>query len=384
MDLQQEIDARRSEIRSDSYAMSIGEWISLYENNEIDIHPEFQRFFRWGVWQKSRLIESILLGIPIPPIFVSQRSDGVWDIVHGLQRLATIFQFVGILKNEKGDLASPLVLTGTDDLPSLKDVVWDPDTLQMLPQTQTSLIEDEVIQPRTLTQTQRLLIKRAKIHVSIILKESDEKSKYDLFQRLNTGGSSLSSQELRNCILVSINHNMYRWLRELSRDENFTSCINLTDKAIIEQYDLELVLRFLVFRDLDSATLKNIGDLDDFLTKRMRKVAVSEDFDQEKEGRYFKETFELLAKTTKGDSFRRYDVAKGRFMGGFLVSVFEMVALGVGYNLDTIDKQQIDIEKKVKQLWQMQEFVESAGSGRSASSRISKVIPLGRRLFSHD
>ena len=46
MDLQQEIDARRAEIRTDEYAMSIGEWISLYENEELDIHPEFQRFFR--------------------------------------------------------------------------------------------------------------------------------------------------------------------------------------------------------------------------------------------------------------------------------------------------------------------------------------------------
>ena len=60
-------------------SMSIGEWISLYENNEIDIHPEFQRIFRWTSSQKTSLIESILLGIPIPPIFVSQRDDGVWD-----------------------------------------------------------------------------------------------------------------------------------------------------------------------------------------------------------------------------------------------------------------------------------------------------------------
>jgi len=75
----------RKEIRTDGYAMSIGEWISLYENKEIDIHPEFQRFFRWSINQKSNLIESILLGIPIPTIFVSQRKDGVWDVVDGLQ-----------------------------------------------------------------------------------------------------------------------------------------------------------------------------------------------------------------------------------------------------------------------------------------------------------
>ena len=91
MSLQKEIDLMRAEIRTDGYAMSIGEWISLYEKNEIDIHPEFQRFFRWTLEQKSRFVESILLGIPVPSIFVYQREDGIWDIVDGLQRLSTIY-----------------------------------------------------------------------------------------------------------------------------------------------------------------------------------------------------------------------------------------------------------------------------------------------------
>ena len=68
MGLRSEIEARRKEIRTDAYPMSVGEWISLYERDEIDIHPEFQRFFRWTEEQKTNLIESILLGIPIPPV----------------------------------------------------------------------------------------------------------------------------------------------------------------------------------------------------------------------------------------------------------------------------------------------------------------------------
>src|SRR5260370_31484095 len=99
LSLQDQIDKKRKEIRSDAYPMSIGEWISLYESDppEIDIHPEFQRFYRWTEEQKTRFIESILLGIPIPTIFVSQREDGVWDVIDGLQRLSTIYEFVGIL-----------------------------------------------------------------------------------------------------------------------------------------------------------------------------------------------------------------------------------------------------------------------------------------------
>ena len=76
--------------------MSFGELMNLYQSDELDIHPEFQRFFRWKIEQKSRLIESILLGIPLPSIFVAQRRDGVWDVIDGLQRLSTVFQIAGI------------------------------------------------------------------------------------------------------------------------------------------------------------------------------------------------------------------------------------------------------------------------------------------------
>ncbi len=229
MSLQEEIDTARNEIRTDGYPVSIGEWISIYEKSELDIHPEFQRFFRWTPQQKSRLIESILLGIPIPQIFVAQRPDGVWDVVDGLQRLSTIFQFVGILRDESGILLEPLTLDRTTYLPSLADIRW----------------QDDNHPDQSLTNAQRLLVKRAKIDVSIILKESDEQTKFELFQRLNTGGSPLSDQEMRNSLLVMLNRELFRWIKSLSDDQNFQESIGLSDRAVDEQYDMELVLRFL-------------------------------------------------------------------------------------------------------------------------------------------
>ena len=79
--LEEEITKHKKEIRSDAYPMSIGEAVSMYQNGELEIHPEFQRVFRWNDEKKSKFIESILLGIPIPSFFVSQRDDGVWDLV---------------------------------------------------------------------------------------------------------------------------------------------------------------------------------------------------------------------------------------------------------------------------------------------------------------
>jgi Protein of unknown function DUF262 len=364
MGLQQEIDTRRSEIKTDGYVISIGEWMNLYENNELDVHPEFQRFFRWSDSQKTKLIESILLGIPVPPIFVAQREDGVWDVVDGVQRLSTIFQFAGLLKDEEGNQVDPLVLEKTKYLPALEGKKW----------------EDTTDSESSFTTAQRLYVKRSKIGVSIILKESDEKSKFELFQRLNSG-SPLSDQEGRNCILVMVNRQMYLWMRNLSRDDNFKECIALTDRAIDEQYDLELVLRFLVFRSMEEVKLRNIGDLTDFLTDTMIDLAKSEDYDYAEEERAFKKTFEVLARTAASDSFKRYDPNKDRFLGGFLVSAFEAIGIGLGHHYQQWDDHDVILKEKIKSLWQMPDFPKSSGSGVRASTRIPKIIPFGREIF---
>src|SRR5687768_11282095 len=99
-ELQSQIDERRKEIHTDGYSMSICEIQKHYLDVDLHIHPEFQRFFRWTNHQKSRWIESILLGIPLPSVFISQQQDGTWDVVDGLQRLSTILEFMGLLRDE--------------------------------------------------------------------------------------------------------------------------------------------------------------------------------------------------------------------------------------------------------------------------------------------
>src|SRR5690606_4837989 len=177
MPLQEEIESKSKEIHTENLSMSIGEILSMYSEGDLDIHPEFQRFYRWSSSQKSKLIESILLNIPIPSIFVAQRSDGIWDVVDGLQRLSTILEFIGILKNNNNELVPPLKLTKTTLLPSLENKKWD--------------TEDN----DSFTEAQQRYFKRSRLNFVIIQKESDTSSKYELFQRLNTGGTSLTPQE---------------------------------------------------------------------------------------------------------------------------------------------------------------------------------------------
>lgn len=367
MPLQEEIDKTRQEIRTDDYSMSIGELISLYQSNEIDIHPEFQRVFRWSDHQKSTFIESILLGIPIPPIFVSQRNDGVWDVVDGVQRLSTIFEFVGILKKEQPEENThPVTLQETTYLPSLKGKKWDdPDDPE-----------------NSLTQVQRLLIKRAKITVNIVQKESDAMIKYELFQRLNTGGSLATPQEMRNCILLMLNKKLYFLMRSLADYEHFKNCIALSDRLYEEQYDMELVLRFILLFDKDEEDIRKLGDdVSVFLTEEMRKMALDHELDYSHIETAFKRTFDLLNNTTGDDSFKRYKPEQNRFLGGFLLSAFEVVALGIGYNYDHLLPAE-EICDRIKSIWSDTTYKKWSGAGVNAARRLPYLIPLGRGVFS--
>lgn len=363
MPLMDQINERRRDIKTDGYSMSIGEWISLYEKKEIDIHPEFQRFFRWSEDQKTALIESILLGIPLPPIFVSQRPDGVWDVIDGLQRLSTIYQLLGILKDEQGKQVEPLVLDATKYIPALSGFQWE-----------------EKTGSHSLPSEARLLIKRSKIAVSIVLRESDENAKYDLFERLNTGGSQLSAQEVRNCILVMLNRSLYQWMRKLSQYQPFVDCIALSDKSLEEGYDMELLLRYLVLSRIPLSRLSKIGDVGAFLTEEMRRIAADKQFQKVEYEDSFKQTFDVLSQTVAEGAFKRFSKEKNRHEGGFLVSQFEVVALGLGFN----SKKAIPvarIAKAIQSIWSMRDYTNWQGAGITATRRLPHLIPLGRKLF---
>ena len=368
MPLQNEIDNRRRLIKTDSYSMSIGELMNLYQSKELDLHPDFQRFFRWTEEQKTKLIESILLGIPLPPVFVSQRADGVWDVIDGLQRLSAIFQFAGILQDADGKLLPPLKLLRAKYLTSLEDMVWE---------------KKEGEAGNELSSQQRIDIKRSKMDVNIILRESSPDAKYDMFERLNTGGTQLSEQEVRNCLLLMSNKEFFSWIDGLASDPNFTNVVSLSDQKREERYDMELVVRFVTLRTIAIDDLKGIVDVGTFLTDRIVELS-TENFDTAEEGRVFEKTFRLLDEALKDNAFRRYDAERTRFTGGFLVSVFEVVGIGLGSQVDKWEGVQAELDeigRLAKSIWANKEFTGYQGSGVRGTTRLPHTISLGRELF---
>ncbi len=349
--------------------MSLGEVANLYRNSEIVIRPEFQRLFRWDTSQKSRLIESILLGIPIPSIFVMQREDGIWEVIDGLQRISTILEFMGELRNESTkELDPPSVLVGTKYLPTLAGMAFNEDTAEA---------------SASFTAGQRLALKRAKIDVKILLPESNEKSKFELFDRLNTGGSMLSSQEIRNTQLLMRDATLYQWLEKLRVSQEFIDTITISDRLLQEAYDMELVCRFIALLQTENSELNRLFNLDTFLSDKIFETVDSDHFDRDLEAARFKRTFELLRKTLGEDSFKKYD--GGRFYGAFSVSAFETITIGIGENIDAWEAREADqpgvVRQVVQDWWGNTSFRAGSRGGIRPSSRLSKTLPAAREYF---
>lgn len=362
MALIEDITEKRKDIHADSYDMSVGEIINMYKDGDLEIHPEFQRFFRWTLSQKTRLIESLLLNIPIPPIFVSQRSDGVWDVVDGLQRLSSIFQFVGICKDENGAVIEPLVLEGTKLLPNLEGKKYaSPDG-------------------NSFSLAEQRYLKRAKISFNILLTESDQSSKYELFQRLNTGGTALTDQEVRNCIMVMTNPELFNRLSSLSHFVDFVNTISISDRLKEERYDMELVTRFICLRHSTIEEVKKANDFSDFLDEKIVELFNSDEMNWNDEISIFKRTFQEINTSLSDQAFCKYMVEKQRFRGGFNIGSFEIIAVGLGWK-NGILPQNFDLKTKVKGLWEQMEREHLSWSGNSASGRLGKTLELAKKIY---
>jgi hypothetical protein len=364
MALQDEIETAAAEIHTEAYAMSIGEIANLYKDDELIIRPAFQRLFRWTLYQKSRLVESILLGIPIPSIFVSQREDGVWEVVDGLQRLSTILEFMGELKKEDGSRAGPSTLLGTDYLPDLDGRTYDGGD-------------------KPLDSAQRIAFKRSKLDVKIVKEAESPKTKYDLFDRLNSGGSNLSDQEFRNSLIVMTDPGFMDWLEALRSHPEFQTSVAASEKQSDEQYDLELVVRFFVLLNRDIPSLSQFRDLRKLLTDSILSFATDPSFDRDEQALGFTTTFSLLSRALGGSAFRRYDAETDRFLGKFSVTAFEVVSVGVASNLSVWEGAAPgDLKSKVAAVWADPDFKQHGGGGITPTTRIPRTVALGRSTFS--
>lgn len=351
----EEIGEMQKEIKNARLDMSLGELASMYTEGDLIIRPEFQRLFRWDEYQKTRLLETILVGLPMPSIFVVEDKEGRWELIDGLQRLSTVFSFLGKLKNQ--------------DQGETKDHNnWKMGEGDILKQIKGWAYED--LPPRA-----KNLIRRYICRVEIIYYGSDFDVRYEIFERLNTGGSPLSDQEIRNAIYRTESEDFNKFLTRNGKDNNeFLDLIRISNNQKDRLYADELVLRFCALYKSDKIT-KNLKDYLNFYMKEM----VRKTKDNEKEiGELeviFKRTVNLLNKLDEENLFWRK-------RGGFSASLYDGIMIGLARNIERYGNDNELLKDKIKELKSNNKFREEfSGSQSHNAKNVMGRLKIADKIF---
>ncbi len=369
--LEKQITDERARLSTDRMDISFGELINMYKAGELVIRPEYQRLFRWNRTQKTALIESILLGIPIPPVFVAEDVDGIWELVDGLQRVSTIISFFGELDEQllkidtDGDMDEE---SGEGEVCSEEEENNKNNWIL----ESGSLIKDlEGFHVGNLPKKYTINIKRAVCRVEILRGESNTAMKYELFKRLNSGGSKLTPQEIRNAIYRGIDPKVNKLTEELSKNPDFKALVSLSRQKRKELYDQELVLRFVAFlgkiEDINSNT-------ETFLDNFMKEAVKDSQFNAE----YYKNIFTKVIKMIRdvcGDSVFRND------RNAFVPAHYEGIMIGIAQNIEKYEAEPQLIREKVERLKGDDDFKRYSGSASNSRSRVKNRLKQADKIF---
>jgi len=222
-------DPEKIKVRSDKIPVTL--IAQMISNGDIDLNPDFQRNLVWDHIQKSRLIESILLRIPLPMFYFAEDKDGKLSVVDGLQRISTIKEFM--------DNKFPLK------------------KLQYLDESCGGRYYESKGRKEGIDAKYFRWFNLTNLSANIIDPTSPYKVKYDIFRRINTGGRPLNNQEIRNCLTG-------QGLRDaLKQMANLSEFKTATDNSIKSKRmdDQEIALRFMLFYNM----VENYGNIDSYL-----------------------------------------------------------------------------------------------------------------------
>ena len=265
------------------YDYSVRSLMDMVVDGDLILNPDYQRKYRWDDAKASRFIESLILNIPVPVVYLSEEADTRYTIIDGQQRLVSLLRFTRPEEAEilfKQQNIKPLNLSGLQVREDLND---------------KSFRELEIIDRNSL--------QKRHVRCICILNESDSALKYEVFERLNTGSIKLTPQEIRNCIYRGSFNDL---LSETSKNKQFQDLIKLPEKDKHNMKDMELVLRFYAYRDFASDYNDNLNE---YLNEYMEQNRVISDARKYDLLKIFNETIELIYKILgPGIAFRKpYD-----------------------------------------------------------------------------
>mgnify|MGYP001113887192 CR=1 FL=1 len=322
---------------------------------QIKLNPEFQRRERWDESRQSRLIESLLMNVPIPPVFLGEDEYGQYVVLDGRQRLTAISKF----------LNNDLVLEDLD--------VWD----ELNGMTYQDLVKRQ--QDKYLT--------RRFVPAVVILKESSPVVKYDVFDRLNTGGIRANEMEIRNAIyrgpFTDVIHKLSR-LPDFCILWNISTDIFVAEKTKLYQQmdDLQLVLRFFALYEHDAMNVRFRDYLSEFMEQRNK--VYKEDPSKEKQDteRFIRASRNCWC-VFGGDTFYKPPGKNGRRQRSFPLADALMVAFA-DYPVETFTEPKAEkVREAINALFENADFVKSIGTGTNGKGAIATRIKLAKQAV-HD
>lgn len=263
--LAQQLGKQRRTVDFDTFDIQLQELLRMFDDGQILVAPAYQRQFRWDNTRCSQLIESLILGIPIPNLFMATNADNTWEVVDGVQRLSTIVKFAGseALREHLG-LNGALTLEGLQKLDEFNGLTFE-----------------------TLPPHIQRHVRTRPLKVVTLNDKSDTVVRFDLFERLNTGGISLTKQEIRDCVYQGDFANK---LDELANTDDFQTVVKLNYKQKRDGTLEECVLRFFAFLERYRKFQHSVTE---FLNGYMKDA--SEHFDFVSREREFRLVFRELA-----------------------------------------------------------------------------------------
>ncbi|HVE45336.1 MAG TPA: DUF262 domain-containing protein [Acidimicrobiales bacterium] len=253
------------DIRVSTKTFSLRNILDLISEESLDLAPDFQRLQVWKLRQKAQLIESILLQIPLPAFYFAEDTDGAMRVVDGLQRLSTVHDFVLGGSDNKGGFR-------------LRE-------LEYIDDVQGKRFAD-------LPAPWRRRIYNTQIVVHVIDPATPAPVKYDIFRRINTGGTPLNAQEIRHCMSKPRSR---AFLKRCVESPEFVSA---TDRALVRQkrmIDREVVLRFVAFRLLDHISdYRHLGPMEDLLWRTTERLDSAKDMDDDELEQVFQDLLQGL------------------------------------------------------------------------------------------
>lgn len=336
-----EIDIERpwdpTKIRVDPKFYSLRQIVDMVDEGDLELAPDFQRKKVWGPIQRSRLIESILIRIPLPAFYFSADDDGLLQVVDGLQRLSTVHDFV---KNR-------FRLTGLEYLEGeLKGKCFEELSSLWVRRINSTQITANVVDPQTPDQV-----------------------KFDIFRRINTGGSPLNSQEIRHCMSKAPSR---KFLHDLAASTAFLKATNSKLKNHARMVDREVVLRYTAFR-LALKEYPRFDTLDSFLTEITRRIDKGEIDSEQLEvvAEDFERSMQNARKLFGRHAFRKWDKYTER-LNPFNRALFDSWSVVLAdYDWEDIKPHKDDIVDSARQMMTSDfEFIDSITTSTNTRKRI--------------